>query len=226
MPSSCRTDSSSPMMSRPSTVVSSGTVAISSIDTRAPNRTKARNRQRSPTVKPTTPDRDSHSQACAEASTGKATPRTNQEYRDSRTSAGTRRIRFSAREPIRRPAASKARAVTVQQQAVARAASSPAWGKGGSTSATFYLVIAGPGRADRRGATTMFRSPAGRVMNPRKETRPWRAPSDRHPRRDRRGCFGAVSAACFEAAPSNLTTRASSDLATSRAATRRSCSRP
>ena len=75
MPSSSRVDSTSPMMSSPYCVVMGGTMAMRSMDTRAPTRTKARKRQRSPTVKPTSPDTDSHSQAWADASTGKATPR-------------------------------------------------------------------------------------------------------------------------------------------------------
>ena len=46
-------------------------------------------------------------------------------------------MRLTDSEPTRRPAASKARPVTVQQQAVARAAISPAKGNGASLDAGF-----------------------------------------------------------------------------------------
>ncbi len=54
-------------------MVKSGTRVISNIEIRAPTRTKARKRQRSPIVKPTRPDKPSHSQVWGEASVGSGT---------------------------------------------------------------------------------------------------------------------------------------------------------
>ena len=114
------------MTRKPKMVVKSGTRVISSMEIRAPTRTKARKRQRSPIVNPTRPESPSHTQARGEASVGSGVPRVAKVKAPRRKTAMTRRIRLTGSEPTRRPAVWKARALTVQQQAVASAASSPA----------------------------------------------------------------------------------------------------
>ncbi len=120
------------MTKKPRIVVKSGTRVINSMEIRAPTRTKARNRQRSPIVKPTRPDSPSHSQVWEEASVGSGVPRVTRVNAPKRNTAITSRIKFTGSDPTLRPAFWKASALTVQQQAVASAASSPAWEKGGS----------------------------------------------------------------------------------------------
>ena len=106
--------------------MSGGASDIIRVDNREPRTTKARNRHRSPKVKPTRPDTDSHSQARGGASTGSASPRTSQPSSASSPTARTSRTRLTVSEPMRRPAASNASAVATQQKAVPSAASCPA----------------------------------------------------------------------------------------------------
>jgi len=125
MPSQFHPVSSSPSTTQPSRAVSGGDSEKISVPSRGPIRTHARNRHRSQKKNPARPDRLIHSHVSADASLGTGRPRTSQPYIASSPHAITRRIRLTAIEPTRRPAASKLRALIVQQKAVPNAANSP-----------------------------------------------------------------------------------------------------
>jgi hypothetical protein len=120
----------SPRNANPKIAVKGGTNAMSSMESREPITTNARNRHRSPNVKPTRPEAESQSQLRIEASVGNGRPRVTRQNADRRTNARHNLMRFTASEPTRTLADSNASAVTVQKQAVASAAISPAWDKG------------------------------------------------------------------------------------------------
>ncbi len=113
------------MIRRPKTVVIIGTKAIMSMEILEPMITKALKRKRSPREKPIRPESSSQNQFFAEASMGMNVPRVIQEKKPRKKKAKKSLIILTGREPTLLPAYSKDMAVTVQQTAVARAASSP-----------------------------------------------------------------------------------------------------
>ncbi len=102
----------------PMSAVSGGASDIKSTGSRGPRMTSARKRQRSPSVKPTSPESESHSHACELASRGRAMPRVKNVSARSMASAMTKRSRLTTKDPMCRPAVAKNQAVIVHDTAV------------------------------------------------------------------------------------------------------------
>ena len=125
IPSFAILERDSPSIAQPRIAASTGQSVRTSSVRRGPMRTNSRKSARSPIVKPMMPERASQNHAPRPASNGSHSPEIARHATANSAQARPIRITLSVREPNRLAAAVNANELTVQQQAVPSAASSP-----------------------------------------------------------------------------------------------------